>query len=226
MTSREAAPRDLAHAIAGAALTAGVVTPAVRGADWRLAVVDVVNADGTVDCGTIRARRLEDAYRNPTVGDTAVITQNSAGNWLAIGRTATTAGTGWQTYTPLWTASGTDPTLGNGTLVGRYMKVGRVVVCHINLIIGSATSLGSGSYSFTIPVTSANSGCSYIGHAHLLGSTRYGGQFVISPNAGLGGPYMTVSNGNASLTGMTGSVPVALVSPNALRITVTYEANS
>lgn len=59
----------------------------------------------------------------------------------------------WQTYTPGWGASTVNPTLGNGTLTGRYFKIGRFVQVQIALNIGSTTNLGTGLYSFTLPLT-------------------------------------------------------------------------
>lgn len=95
MTIGQAGPADLARAITGAARTAGATTPAVRGADWRLGIVTAVNVSaGTVDIGQIRARRME-SYQAPAVGDQIVITQNSAGNWLAWGRTNSGTDTPW-----------------------------------------------------------------------------------------------------------------------------------
>jgi len=81
---------DLAAGIAVAARQAGKDDPAVRGADWQTGVVTAVNADGTVNVGTIRARRLE-SYLVPTVGDQIIISRSGAGNWIAIGRTASAA---------------------------------------------------------------------------------------------------------------------------------------
>lgn len=81
---------DLAAGIAQAARQAGRDDPAVRGADWQTAVVTAVNADGTVNVGTIKARRLE-SYLVPTVGDQIIISRSGAGNWVAVGRTATAA---------------------------------------------------------------------------------------------------------------------------------------
>lgn len=222
--SQQASPAQLAAAITGAARTAGAGAPAVRGADVQTAVVTAVNTTaGTVDIGTIRARRL-DSYLNPVVGDKILLVRSGNGNWYAAGRTATAQDGAWVSYTPVWTAATTNPVLGNGTLVGRYQRLGRTIVCHINLIPGSTTTFGSGNYSLTIPFTAANQGCTYIGHAHLLAGTRWQGQFVISPGATLGGPYMTTATGNASLTAMTPSAPSAFASTHQLRITATYEA--
>lgn len=213
----------LADALAAAARQQGEATPSVRGADWQtLPVTDVNSPPGTVTCGSIVARCLE-SYANPTVGELAIITRSGAGNWLALGRTASAVYGGWRTYTPTWTASTTNPTLGSGTLVGRYQKIGRTVHLHINLIAGSG-SAGSGDYSFALPVQAANVGCTYVGTAHLLGASRWGGQFLISPNATAGAPFFPASTTNPRLDWMTATVPEAFGSGDQLRCTVTYEA--
>lgn len=63
----------------------------------------------------------------------------------------------WATYTPTWTASVTNPTLGNGTLTGRRIVVGKLLLFDIELTIGSTTAVGSGTYSFTIGGTARSS---------------------------------------------------------------------
>ncbi|MBQ1167439.1 hypothetical protein KBZ21_56500, partial [Streptomyces sp. A73] len=57
---------------------------------WRIGVVTAVGT-GTVDVGDVRARRIDGAYPAPSVGDQIMLTQNRAGNWLAVGRTASAA---------------------------------------------------------------------------------------------------------------------------------------
>lgn len=54
-------------------------------------------------------------------------------------------------YTPVWTAATTAPVLGNGTLTGGYMLVGKMCDFVITLTAGSTTTFGSGAYSFTLP---------------------------------------------------------------------------
>lgn len=56
-----------------------------------------------------------------------------------------------QSYTPQWTASVTAPVLNNGTLVGKYMKIGQLVVYYLELVPGSTTTFGSGQWFFTLP---------------------------------------------------------------------------
>ena len=55
------------------------------------------------------------------------------------------------TYTPTWTSSGTQPTLGNGTLSGRYMKINKLAWVQILFIFGSTSSAGTGTYEFSLP---------------------------------------------------------------------------
>ncbi|MCD9196083.1 hypothetical protein [Streptomyces albireticuli] len=93
MSSSSASPADLADAIRRQAVQAGAETPAVRGADWRLATVATVNTDGTIiTTDGITARRLE-TYRAPAVNDVIVVTVSGNGNWIAAGRMATTLDT-------------------------------------------------------------------------------------------------------------------------------------
>ncbi|MEU6768501.1 hypothetical protein ABZ916_39085 [Streptomyces sp. NPDC046853] len=225
MTSGHSVHRDLAFALKESAKRTGEQAPSVRGADWRLATVTAVNGDGTVTADGITVRRME-AYANPAVGDVIRIDQSSSGNFLAMGRLATTAGTAWTAYTPTWTASTTNPTLGNGTLIGRYQRVGRTITVHINLTVGASTSVGSGDYSFALPVQAAAVGCSFIGNAHMLGASRWGGQVVISSNATTCAPFLSVSTTNPRLDWMTAAVPEAFGSGDQLRMTATYEAGS
>ena len=61
----------------------------------------------------------------------------------------------WANFTPTWTASTTNPTLGNGTLTGRYVQIGKTVRFSIAVTFGSTTNIGSGAYTFSLPVAAA-----------------------------------------------------------------------
>ena len=60
-------------------------------------------------------------------------------------------GASWQTYTPAWTASTTNPTLGNGTISGRFAELGKWIIMHIDMVVGSTTTFGSGTYRWSVP---------------------------------------------------------------------------
>lgn len=59
----------------------------------------------------------------------------------------------WISYTPSWTASGSAPSLGNGTISGRYKVVGKTIFVSVKLVTGSTTTYGSGDWRFSLPVT-------------------------------------------------------------------------
>ncbi|WP_458089526.1 hypothetical protein [Streptomyces malaysiensis] len=219
---------DLADAIRLQAVTAGVAEPAVRGADWQTAIVTAVGA-GTVDCGTITARRLE-SYQNPGVGDRIVITQSGNGNWLACGRTAGATEQEFASYNPAWTSDGSNPALGNGTLTGRYWRSGSNVTGTINLTVGSSTNLGSGNYFWQLPTTAGPNGLIAVGSAQVLiaGGNRWPGQAVISPSdTNRVGVYMPTAAANSAirrLSAANGSPDGALTTNAQVRITFQYES--
>lgn len=131
----------------------------------------------------------------------------------------------WQSYTPVWTASTTNPNVGNGTLIGRYQKVGRDVHFHINLTCGSTTTFGSGNYNWTMPpFVAANLGASMIGVAQLLGTNRWAGQIVVSPAATSVSTFFPPSLGDCRLAFHSASVPETMNSSTQVRITGSYES--
>ena len=90
----------------------------------------------------------------------------------------------WQSYTPVWTAATTNPSIGNGTLSGRYCLIGKTVLAAIYVLFGSTTSAGTGAYSFTYPINPDNlnyvvgnwvvrdiGGSPYVGNVYASSST-------------------------------------------------------
>ncbi|MEU1302782.1 hypothetical protein [Streptomyces shenzhenensis] len=133
----------------------------------------------------------------------------------------------WTTYTPAWTSAGsTAPVLGNGALTGRYMKIGRIVLCHINLITGSTTTYGTGSYSFSLPVQAASSGMAIVGTAQYLGTARWAGEIVISSAANTTSAFFPTSATNNAIDFMNSSRPETLAASGQLRLSFVYEAAS
>jgi hypothetical protein len=130
----------------------------------------------------------------------------------------------WTSYTPTWTAATTNPTLGNGTLVGRYSKIGRQVTVHINLIPGNTTAFGAGTYNFLLPFAAANNGCSYIMSAHLLGTDRWLGETVISPAASNTSAFFATSATNTRAAFWSPTAPETFANGSQIRITGTYES--
>lgn len=76
----------------------------------------------------------------------------SASAAIAFSKLASDA---WTTNTPTWGADTVNPAIGNGTNVGRYVKIGRIVVFEFTIIMGSTTTYGSGNYTYSLPYTAA-----------------------------------------------------------------------
>lgn len=55
------------------------------------------------------------------------------------------------TYTPAWTASGTNPAIVNGTIVGRYYIKGMIFSARIIVTMGSSTTYGTGTWILSYP---------------------------------------------------------------------------
>lgn len=59
----------------------------------------------------------------------------------------------WTAYTPTWGGNTTNPVIGNGTITGAYCQIGKTVFGRVNIVAGSTTTFGSGSYFISMPVT-------------------------------------------------------------------------
>lgn len=81
---------------------------------------------------------------------------------------------GWTSYGSIaWSSSGTQPALGNGTLVGRYRRTtdSDLVIYEFRLVMGSTTTFGTGTYFISVPVTpSATATTNCVGVCYLLDS--------------------------------------------------------
>ena len=122
----------------------------------------------------------------------------------------------WTTYTPTWAASGTAPAIGNGFIGGWYKRIGQVVHFRIRVNPGTTTTFGTGTWSFTVPVTAYELGpCG--SHAILdLGVNWYHGSALLDSTT-------TVSLGLD--TGFAGQgTPATLGSGDGIYVAGTYEA--
>lgn len=57
----------------------------------------------------------------------------------------------WTNYTTTWSSSGTNPTIGNGSLAGRYHRIGKSIWWSVSIVTGSTTTYGSGRWQLTLP---------------------------------------------------------------------------
>jgi len=103
-------------------------------------------------------------------------------------------------YVPAITASGSAFSLGNGDAVGAYSLVGNRVRTQVSFTMGSTTTFGSGTYSVSLPFTSANNSL-----------TSLGTSFFNDSGTGLNAGIVRVVPASSTATMWTGSVPATQV---------------
>lgn len=105
---------------------------------------------------------------NAAPGSTGTIT--ASGALFELGRS--TANGVWTSYTPTWTASVTNPTIGNGSIAGSYALTGGTMFISIRISGGSTTNYGAGTWSIGFPgtVTVVNPGVQNIGNCLVFDS--------------------------------------------------------
>lgn len=57
------------------------------------------------------------------------------------------------TFVPVWSSSGTQPAIGNGTIAMQVSRKGKQVMCRSIILMGSTTTFGTGTYFLSIPYT-------------------------------------------------------------------------
>lgn len=113
----------------------------------------------------------------------------------------------WTTYTPTLSASPTPPTIGNGTLTGRWRYLDdKTIAVEISFVFGSTSAAGSGTWNFALPATAA--GDTAFG-AWILdnGTGYYSASGVITAAFSLGVVIFAVAD-TAGARNLTHNVPI------------------
>lgn len=115
-----------------------------------------------------------------------------------------------------WTASGSPPSIGNGTLYADHDVVGGLCTCTITLTMGSTTTFGTGEWSFGLPYTPTTNA---VGSVFILdaGAAYYTG--VCRVQAG-GNQVFMFANGAG--TGFNSGNPIAWAANDQIRATITF----
>jgi hypothetical protein len=137
--------------------TNGIQTYQWNGTAWRLVRTSAVGPTGPtgapgLDSTAIGATGPQGptGAQGPTGPEGAASTVT--GPQGVTGPTGSFAITPWTTYTPVLTASTTNPVIGNGSITGRYVSIGATIIGEIRIIAGtSGFSRGLGAYSVSLP---------------------------------------------------------------------------
>jgi hypothetical protein len=131
----------------------------------------------------------------------------------------------WTSYTPVWTGSSSNPSIGNGIIDGRYTRINGLVIVKVRLGMGSTTTYGSGRYDFSLPVNHANSlafnttfGTAWFNDSGSI--TAYTGVTVAGPSAST--VTFRIPAGGFGDVGPTS--PFTFANGDAISFVATYEA--
>ena len=150
--------------------------------------------------------------------------------WVGATNTASLNGVGtWTSYTPTWASTGTQPVLGNGTIVARYSQMNKTILVQIALIAGSTTTFGTGTYTFTYPLTANPMGSYNIMLTDgMLYDSNVGAGYRLSTTVNAGSTsnfrvaYFSNSSQTFALLGAT--APVTLTVSDEIYVNFMYEA--
>jgi hypothetical protein len=163
-------------------------------------------------------------YRFPASTDNTQIWQHIQNTASDIDADMAAQLAAWTSYVPVWTSTGTAPSLGNGTITGRYKQVGKLVVATIKVVFGSTSTFGTGAYSFSLPVAASGS-TDYVGSAYMRDASgtstgHYAGIAVVTAVS----PTVLTAVEASGHTQLQATLPVVWANTDFLEFTITYEA--
>ena len=117
-----------------------------------------------------------------------------------------------------WSATGSVPSLGNGTLTASISRRGKLVTMRLQLTIGSTTTFGTGDWLFDLPFAGDTSAFSQTGACRLTiaGTSHYSATVVVNPGA----TQASVYHNNANK--VSGTVPTAWTTGSVLEFQLEY----
>lgn len=130
----------------------------------------------------------------------------------------------WQSYTP----TDLNITLGNGSRVARFARIGRTVHFSWSLVWGNSTAF-TGAASVGLPVAAASTGTRVVS-VYILdsGTQNYTAGALIQANGTVASPVLGITTGTAITGGgsIAATVPFTWTTNDQLVVAGTYEAAS
>lgn len=132
----------------------------------------------------------------------------------------------WTSYTPVWTAATVNPVIGNGSIIGQFCRIGKVVHFAAQITMGSTTTFGSGQYVVTLPVNADTT----IMHTFMVQyddvsvPTRYSGVCVTSSATTINLRHQVVSGSVVANANTDLNSPFIFAQNDTIKIYGTYRA--
>jgi hypothetical protein len=131
----------------------------------------------------------------------------------------------WTTYAPSWTAASSNPSIGNGTITGRYKQIGKTVFVSIKIVMGTSTTYGSGNWRIALPVNAVNADAVILPTTFLRNTVAwYQGNSITAWQGDASYVTLLVNQGATGSPAVSGSVPFSWQSTDNLTICGSYES--
>ena len=152
-------------------------------------------------------------------------TQWTAGTTSGQVLTATklnTIGAAWETWTPTWTGSTTNPAIGNGFIGGSYCRINKTVIADGYIIAGSTTTYGTGTYRISVPISPMVSTNGLVGYATIFDASA--GYISYSGVASQVSTTLVEFRLGAASNIFAPTVPVTMANSDQFRFQIIYQA--
>lgn len=104
----------------------------------------------------------------------------------------------WTSYTPTWTGSSSNPAIGNGTLTGRWLQIGKSGFFRVVMTAGTTTTVGSGTYTFALPAAVHATGEQSVSGDFYDGANHYAATGLIAAGSSVVLPFSTKGGASGS----------------------------
>lgn len=204
----------------GAANQVGLTVNALAGQtnslqQWQKngTLLDYFDYDGSLHVTTDNINAALIAGNTPSgqLGDLLALAVNGTQTFEVNSTGQIITGPTMQTYTPIWTADSGTPAIGNGSMVFRYTRFGKLFIAQFKLVTGSSTTFGTAgsNWHWTIPVgTFAAADPIGYGAGNAVGSSSSTGAFPLhAVPSGVGGNTFDLRINGQPLQSAFASVP-------------------
>jgi hypothetical protein len=162
--------------------------------------------------------------------DLLTATANDTPARLAVGandtfiRANSSAATGleWTDGTGTWTPTYSNLTIGNGTVISRYVRVGKQITIYWRLSFGSTTAITGGYPYFTLPFNANGTGLIFgLAHYNDSGTGDYSGGCYISG----GSVVYPIVNLTSAWNGLSPTIPFTWATGDVIDVNLTYQVD-
>jgi hypothetical protein len=135
--------------------------------------------------------------------------------------TADLTGPSWVSYTPEFTSTGVTPSVGDGSVTGRWLKIGRLTIAvEVSVAWGAGSNQGTGRYFWSTPFgVAVGSNQTATGACYMLDNGTANRAGIVNALSGLDQYFVTnTPNGDVGA-----NVPHAWASTDRLTFSIIHE---